>query len=335
MLRRGIFVVWGPFGHRMDELAEIAGGSRVNLTVLYGPRYLAPFRYLFLFFYTLIFLSRTKPDYVYSQNPPVFCPLTCLLYCSLARKELFIDHHSLWSIKTVYGLPGRIVGLIERFCSFAASGNSSPHYLWASKLSWMGARNVIVIHDFVERNSFERDEHLRRELTNSKYIAISSHGGHPLERIEVEIEAVSKLEEVSLIITGPEAKLLPRLKKINLPKNVLYLGFLPMEKYLRLKASCDFALNITDEPYTLSHVLFEYVASSLAVISSRQEVVFSVFGDSIMYSDSNPDDVRSKIKKLLSNGNLDEYRKRALEKWKELKERRKDEISTFLKMLKV
>lgn len=335
MLRKGIFVVWGPFGHRMDELSEIVGGIRVSITVLYGPRYLAPFRYIFLFFYTLIFLARAKPDYVYSQNPPIFCPLTCLLYCSLTRKELFIDHHSLWSIKTVYGLPGRIIGLLERFCSFAASGNSSPHPFWASKLSEIGARKVIVIHDFVERNNFEWDNHLRKKLTNSKYIAISSHGGHPLERMEVEIEAVSKLENVSLIITGPEAKLLPRLKKKNLPKNVLYLGFLPMEDYLRLKASCDFALNITDEPYTLSHVLFEYIASSLAIISSRQDVVFSVFGDSILYSDSKPDEVRRKIEYLLSNNNLEEYRKRAEEKWKELKEKRKDEISTFLKMLKV
>jgi len=49
VLKRGIFVVWGPFGHRMDELSQIAGGLRVNVTLLYGPRYAAPLRYFFLF----------------------------------------------------------------------------------------------------------------------------------------------------------------------------------------------------------------------------------------------------------------------------------------------
>jgi glycosyltransferase involved in cell wall biosynthesis len=334
VLKRGIFVVWGPFGHRMDELSQIAGGLRVNITLLYGPRYAAPLRYFFLFFKTLILLITKDPEYVYAQNPPVFCPLTCLIYCSIFGKRLFIDHHSLWSVKTVYGIAGKIIGFIERFCSIASRGNSAPHSIWAEKIKRMGAK-VIVIHDFVEKNTFSRDESLRNEISVSKYIAISSHGGHPLERIEDEIKSVSGIKDVTLIITGPEEKLSSRLSKIKLPENVRYVGFLPMEKYLRLKASCDFALNITDEPFTLSHVLFEYVASSLAVISSKQDVVYSVFGDSFLYTESSPEKIREKINFLIYNGKLLEYRKRSEEKWYELERKRKEEVLSFLRMLKV
>jgi glycosyltransferase involved in cell wall biosynthesis len=318
----------------MDELANIAGARRVNLTLLYGPRYLAPLRYIFLFFRTIILLATLKPEYVYAQSPPIFCPLTCFIYCSFARKRLFIDSHSLWSVKTVRGPVGRVIALLEKFCSSAAKANSAPHEIWASELRRMGARRVFVVHDFVERNKFERDESIRKQITDSKYIAICSHGGHPLERLEIEVKAVSGIEDVSLLITGPEEKLSQRISKIKLPKNVFYLGFLPMEKYLKLKASCDFALNITDEPYTLSHVLFEYVASSLAVISSRQDVVFSIFNDTFLYSESNAEDVRKKIEYLL-NGKLEEYRRRSEEKWFELKKMREKEVLNFLKMLKV
>jgi glycosyltransferase involved in cell wall biosynthesis len=86
-----------------------------------------------------------------------------------------------------------------------------------------------------------------------------------------------------------------------------------MEEYLALKASSDFAVNITDEPYTLSHVIFEFVASSLPVISSKQGVVEDVFGDSLLYVDSSePDEVAEKIELLASNPELlQTFRRRA------------------------
>lgn len=274
-------LVWAPFGHRMDELAAAVGGRRVSITLLYGPRYLAPLRYLALFFRTLILLAVEGPDVVYAQNPPVFCPLTSLIYCRAAGKKLVIDHHSVWRLKTVGGFVGRALGFLESFVARSADGNTAPHGVWATELARTGARNVLVVRDHVERNPFGRDEMVRRKYAQTPLIAIASHGGHPLERIEAEVTAASQFESLTLIVTGPPSKLAGRLER--LPPNVRYLGMLPMDDYLRLKASCDFALNITDEPSTLSHVLFEYAASALPVVSSRQAVVEDVFGDSLLY----------------------------------------------------
>src|SRR6202030_4482794 len=98
----------------------------------------------------------------------------------------------------------------------------------------------------------------------------------------LELEAAAGAREkdagVSLVISGPKEKLEGRISKLSLPSNVKYAGFLEREVYESLKASADFALNITDEPYTLSHVLFEFAASSLPVISSREQVVEELFG---------------------------------------------------------
>jgi glycosyltransferase involved in cell wall biosynthesis len=319
----------------MDELGEIVGGTRLNLTVLYGPRYLAPIRYIALLLRTLLVLFVKGPDIVYAQNPPVFCPLVCLLYTRTTRRKLLVDHHSIWSVKTIgRGPVSSVIGWLEGFVARSANANTAPHSRWGRKLTEMRGRGVVVIGDFVNRNPFTRDERLRKKYADTNVIAVASHGGHPLERIEVESGAVGSNPSVTLLICGPEEKLRARLSK-GLPENARYLGFLPMEEYLRLKASADFALNITDEPYTLSHVLFEYAASSLPMVSSKQPVVEEVFGESIIYADSsNVREVSEKVKQFADDpGTMTEYKRRIMTKYEELERRRNDELGRLRRIV--
>jgi len=318
----------------MDELSNAVGGTRVSITLLYGPRYFAPLRYLALFFRTLILLATRKPDVVYAQNPPIFCPLTSLLYCKAAGKKLVVDHHSVWRVKTIGGILGRGIGFIEAFVASAAQLNTAPHGVWASELQRMGARHVLVVHDFVERNPFRRDQEIRERYAQTALIGVAAHGGHPLERLETEVAAASASSGVTLLITGPPNKLAGRLK--DTPANVKYLGMLPMEEYLRLKASADFAINITDEPFTLSHVLFEYVASSLPVISSRQEVVEDVFRDALSYvKSSGREEVTDTFRMLSGDKNLrSEFRERARSKQDELERIHTSEVAELRNLMR-
>ncbi len=334
---RILLILWGPFGDRADELAEIIGAERESITLLYGPRYFAPIRYLALFFRTLFLLANRRPDVVYAQNPPIFCPLTCLLYCRLAGARLVIDHHSIWSVKTMRGRSplSRGIAFLERVVSRAADANTTPHDLWARMLVKMGARNVLVYHDFVPKNELWPDEALRRQMAEGPVLAISSHGGHPLERLEMEAAAVAKEREagVSLVISGPKEKLERRIGSLTLPPNVKYAGFLPREVYETLKASADFALNITDEPYTLSHVLFEFAASSLPMISSKQPVVEELFGDSLLYADSTVEDVAAKVRMLCSGPTRAEWAAKVRLKQEELARMHDDEVSALRRVV--
>jgi glycosyltransferase involved in cell wall biosynthesis len=330
-----IVLLWGPFGFRADELAEAVGADRVSITLLYGPRYFAPIRYLALFFRTLLILARRRPSVVYAQNPPVFCPLTCLLYCRVTGTRLVIDHHSIWSVKTVGGRSplSRGIAFLERVVARAADANTTAHSLWGGMLVKMGARDVLVYHDYVPKNQRARDKALRRRMgggdDDSGILAISSHGGHPLERLEVEAAAVAREKSlgVSLAISGPREKLEARLGRSALPPNVRYAGFLERPVYESLKASADFAINITDEPYTLSHVLFEFAASSLPVVSSKQPVVQDLFGDAFLYADSSVEDVAAKVGELCSAQARAEWAARVRRKQDDLTSMHKVEVS--------
>ncbi len=332
---RILTLVWGPFGFRADELAAAVGSERLSITVLYGPRYFAPLRYLVLFFRTLILLSRAKPDVVYAQNPPVFCPLTCLLYCRMSGARLVIDHHSIWKVKTLGRGPlSRAIGFFERVVVRAAYANTAPHGLWADQLKGMGAARVQVVHDFVERNASRRDDSLRAGLSSEPVLAMSSHGGHPLERIEVEAQAVGGVADVALLISGPTEKLARRLSQYSLPSNVKYIGFLPRKEYESLKASVDMAINITDEPYTLSHVLLEYAASSLPVVSSAQKVVTEFFGDSLLYVNSDdPAVIAQKVTALKDPQVRAEYRDRIIRWYDSVSTSHEAEVSSLRSLL--
>jgi glycosyltransferase involved in cell wall biosynthesis len=190
----------------------------------------------------------------------------------------------------------------------------------------MGGNRVFVVHDYVEKNPYGPDQEVRKRYATRQVLAIASHGGHPLERMETEVAASSNLQKLTLLITGPPGKLAGRLSK--LPRNVSYLGMLPMDNYLALKASVDFALNITDEPYTLSHVLFEYSASSLAVISTRIGVVEETFGDALYYVDSSDlPTVAAAIQAFLeAPAMVSEFKERMKKKFAELTARRASEV---------
>jgi glycosyltransferase involved in cell wall biosynthesis len=265
----------------------------------------------------------------------VFCPLTCLLYCRASGARLVIDHHSIWKVKTLGGGPAsRLLGFLEGVVARAAYANTVPHRFWADKLRAMGARRVEVIHDFVERNPNKRDDALRSSLTKEPVLAMCSHGGHPLERIEAEAAAVGQVNGVELLITGPPAKLERRLSQYKMPANAKYLGFLQRQTYETLKASVDMAVNITDEPYTLSHVLLEYAASSIPVISSRQEVLDDFFGDALLYTDSTqPSAIATKVMLFKDETVRAEYRSRMIRWYDSLSAARSNELKALRTLL--
>ena len=325
--------MWGSIPNH-DVLADAAV---VGLFWRTGPRYFAPIRYVALFFRTMFLLAQKHPDVVYAQNPPVFCPLTCLLYCRLTGARLVLDHHSIWSVKTLGGRSplSRGIAFLERVVSRAADANTTPHGFWAKMLLKMGARDVLIYHDYVPKNPRLPDEALKREMAERPILAIASHGGHPLERLEIETAAVGMERDagVSLVISGPKEKLERRFSSMSLPLNVKYAGFLKREVYESLKASADFALNITDEPYTLSHVLFEFAASSLPVISSKQPVVEELFGNSLLYADSNVGDVAEKVEQLCSGPTRAEWAAKIRAKQDELTKMHEEEISALKRLV--
>lgn len=331
-----VCLAWAPFSDRLDELARAVGGERKNIQMGYLPRYLAPLKYLLFFGLTQAYLFRERPDVVYAQNPPAFCPLACVPYSKLTGKKLVVDHHNIWSVKA-FGATrlSSLFRLVEKLLALFADVNTVPHTLWKEGLEEMGARRVLTVHDYLEKNMFRRNDAVRHRVAQSSLIGIASgHQGYPLERIEVEAKSAEDIDGVTVAITGPPQRVGPRVEALGKLRNAKFLGYLPKAEYEELKASSDFGLNITDEPYTVNHVLFEYAAASLPTISTRRPEIEAVFGDSLVYVDrSDVASVSQRLKAFRDDPTfLSECRMRMEAKFSELTLRHEAEL-VFLKSL--
>lgn len=321
----------------MDELARAVGGQRKNIHMGYLPKYLAPVKYLFFFALTQTYLFRERPRVVYAQNPPVFCPLACVPYCRVTGARLVVDHHNVWSVKVFGGsrasYPFR---LLERVLAAFADVNTVPHDVWKDALEGLRGRRVLTVHDYVASNPYEPSEDMRKRVSAQGLVAIASgHQGYAQERVESEALAAEAVDGLTLAITGPPERLAPRIAALGTLRNVKYLGYLPKSEYEELKASCDLALNITDEPFTVNHVLFEYAAASLPTISSRRDVIEAVFGDSLLYVESsNKAEVAKALSRLVGDPSLlTEYKRRMAQKFAQLTENRTAELASLVRLI--
>ena len=295
-------ITWALFSRRMDEIAAEIIGKRWDCSVLFRVKFLAPFRYFVMAVKTIHKLIKEKPNAIVAQNPPPFLPFVCWLYCLFSKCKLIVDHHCIWSEKTIrYLVLKDFIALMEKFVARRARINISPNEAWTRKLRKFGKVNVFTVIDYVEKVSAKKVP--RNRFCKTRYLAVCPCGGHPDERPDIAIKAVKQLDDVTLVITGKK-KYLKRFLPLE-GTNVIFSGFLPNEEYFGLLREADFTLNITDEVNTIPHFIYESVALRKPVISSPDEAIRSTFEDLLYVVKRNEvEAVKVAVKDLLDNLDL-------------------------------
>ncbi len=284
-------------------MGSLVGGRVVFLNVLFGKKLAAPLRYAFLALRTISLLGRQRPRVVLAQNPPIFLPVLLALTKPLYRFKLIIDHHAIWSIKTLrQPLLSQGIAALERFASRRADSNMSPNNNWTRELRVRGATDAFTYHDFVPKptTTTQKDrEWTANPLPPHHFLVIAAHGGHPQELLEEEIAAVSGLQDYLLVITGKREKLGHRIAKLGPKSNVIYPGYLDDASYEALKRSADVALSLSTEINTVSHAIHEYLADGIPTIVLKDSLLRSLFDASIVeIDDARPETVRTALKRV-------------------------------------
>ncbi|MBS7658085.1 glycosyltransferase [Candidatus Bathyarchaeota archaeon] len=326
-------IVWAKGSRRMGELASFLNGKLWSFTILPRVKILAPIRYLLQGLATIIKLIKEKPKVLVVQNPPIFAPLICLIYAKLTNRIIIVDHHCVWSEKTIkYPLIRKFIRLLEKFVVKNSHMNLSPNDFWTDMLIQFNAKQTLTLYDFVDKKWFKNaDFSIRLSFPNEYEILVAPCGGHPLERPDILIEAVKNFKNLILVITG-EKKYLQ--KHINLTtelnvNNVYFTGFLPEEKYKGLLLTCSFIANISDEPYTIPHFIAEALAAGKPVISTNNPAITNVFKKGVItVSENNPIEVKKKLKLMIER--KEDYYKEANLEYNELKKKsEKQRVNLF------
>ncbi len=299
-----LLVAWAPFSPTLVEVGSLVGGRVVFLNVLFGKKLAAPLRYGLLSLRTLALLGRERPNVVLAQNPPIFLPLLLLLARGLKKFKLVVDHHAIWSMKTLHQpFLSQAIAVTESFVSKRADANMSPNNNWTRELQARGATDAFTYHDFIPKSpltaSHQNKESAGFPLPHHRSLIIAGHGGHPQELLEEEVEAIRGLEDYLLVITGKREKLGDRIARLDPPGNVVYPGYLDDAHYEDLKRNADIALSLSTELNTVPHAIHEYLVYGIPTIVLKDSLLRSLFGGAIVeIDDARPETVRRALAKI-------------------------------------
>jgi len=334
-------VAWAPFSPTLVEVGSLVRGKVVFLNVLFGKKLAAPLRYVFLAVRTISLLGKERPRVVLAQNPPIFLPLLLVLLKPLYQFKLIIDHHAVWSMKTLrQPFLSQGIAVLEQYASKRADANMSPNNNWTRELRVRGATDAFTYHDFIPQPAIANG---RRQPTDwapfrlppHRFLIVAGHGGHPQELLEEEVAAMRGLDSYILVITGKREKLAHRIAKLNPPSNVIYPGYLDDAHYEALKKNADAAFSLSTELNTVPHAIHEYLAYELPTIVLRDPLLRSLFDGAIVeIEDVRPETVSMTLKRVTEDFVfLAELRKNRDRNYEQRSRMYKDEVSKLRQVL--
>jgi hypothetical protein len=336
---RPLLIAWAPFSPTLVEVGALVGGRVVFLNVLFGKKLAAPLRYAFLALRTLSLIGRERPKVVLAQNPPIFLPVLLALTRHLYGFRLVVDHHAVWSMKTLrQPILSQGIAALERFASKQADANMSPNNNWTGELRARGATDPFTYHDFIPKPASiaRKDaEWTHNPLPSHRFLVIAAHGGHPQEMLEEEIAAVSGLQDYLLVVTGKREKIGRRIARLNPKTNVIYPGYLDDASYEALKKSADVALSLSTEVNTVPHAIHEYLADGIPTIVLKDPLLRSLFNGAIVeIDDALPETVRTALNRVTHDpAFLVELRKNRDLNYEQRSRMYKDEVSRLRQAL--
>lgn len=315
--QRILGVAWAPHSKRLEELMKDLGGAHYCLSIMFGVRVLAPLRYLVLALRTLVLLRREKPRVVIAQNPPIFCPLMCLLYSAFAGTKVVVDHHVLWRMAG-RGLLMRLLGFLEAYAVRHVHLNLAIHEEYCREVERLGG-SCITLYDKVPQL------HPAETGKTENYVVFPC-GGHPDEDLRLAVKAIARLRKlgVKLLITGRLRKW--QWEEVKDREEVVVTGFLPRRDYERILQQARAGLCLIKEnPYTRPHIIYEYLAAGLPFIFTKTPAtaIFSECGVPVESLEQLVDALRE----LLVNKRVEEESRKRVREFKDkLIEARKEQM---------
>ena len=306
-----LLVAWAPFSPTLVEVGALVGGRVVFLNILFGKKLAAPLRYALLALRTLSLLGRERPRVVLAQNPAIFLPLLLVLAKPFYKFRLVVDHHAVWSMKTLrQPFLSQGIAVLEAFVAKRADANMSPNNNWTRELRARGATDAFTYHDFIPQPTITKGQSQIGKwspfpLPAHHFLVIAAHGGHPQELLEEEVAAIRGLDGYLLVITGKREKLGHRMDRMNLPSNVIYPGYLDDADYESLKRNADVALSLSIELNTVPHAIHEYLAFGIPTIVLKDPLLRSLFdGATVEIQDTRPETVGQALTRITQDSTV-------------------------------
>ncbi len=224
------FIIWAPYCKRADILSQFMNCDPVFINSLIKGRgyiwYLFFWiDYLFKSTQTLRYLFKYKPDIVFAQSPPSFCPMVCWIYCKLYKKKLVVDAHNSAFEPPWVNIP-MFFSVLKSASAVIIHNYELESFLKNkySSIKFHTLHDKIPDFDFPEKSVFQ------------KYILfiVSFSNDEPIEEALGAFENICKYANLNIQfkITGNFKKNLTLYKRFEKVRGIEFLGYIDEDRYL-------------------------------------------------------------------------------------------------------
>jgi len=297
-----VFIAWAPKSRRSESFSKELRAKLYLVHYKFRQKIYAPFKYLLLSIRSFLILLKERPDVTFAQNPPLFCPLVCLIFAKFFRKKLIVDAHTgVW-----WGFWKKMWVLNEWIMKNAFLTIVTNEYL-KDQLSSYGIKSFVLEDKLPE---FPLGEKLKlRDGFNVSVINTFSRD----EPIEEVLKAARHLPTVNFYVTGNVSYADSKFIR-NKPENVLYTDFLPEKEYLGLLRASDCIMVLTTRDHTMLSGAYEAVSVRKPLITSNWPVLKNYFSKGAVYVNNTSADIAKAVEYVVENQRRMEKEIRELER---------------------
>lgn len=292
-----IFIVWGRELELSRNLANALGAEIKQVYYRKIGPYNIPafFRYVFQAAETLLVLFHEKPAVVIVQNPPVFAPLTVMLYCKISGARFAIDSHTAAFLDkkwvNFYGL--------FKFAAKGASLNSCHNFKNLEILKSWNIEPAMVMqfydphYDLAELAQPMKNENIEQAVKTSLLPVMMVNRFANDDDYKTVIKTAEMMPEIKFFITGDYSK--AGVQKEKMPANVILTGYLEHQEFLKLMNRCQVILAFTLRPDTVLWSVREAMALNKPFVTTDSEALKHYFNQVGLFTKSDAKELKEKI----------------------------------------
>jgi len=315
-----VFIAWAKTSRRSESLSKSLKANLYLIHYKFKVKKYFFIKYVYLSLKTLMILLKQTPDFIFAQNPPLFCPLVCLIYAKIFKKKIIVDTHTKeW--KTLFDR----FWYWNRFIMNKSNMVIVTNQYLINKLAYDDV-NFFVLQDRIPVLPKYKKMALEKSGFNIGVVNTFSDD-EPIDQILITAKS---LPYINFYITGNTAHAKKHFLK-NKPENVFFTGFLPENKYIGLLRAVDAVMVLTTRNYTVLSGAYEAISIGKPIIISDWPVLRKYFNMGAVYTNNNWKSIKKAIELAIKNrGKLDReiriLRNKHLEEWNEKIEILKDRM---------
>jgi glycosyltransferase involved in cell wall biosynthesis len=329
------FLVWAPYSTRAERLSQPLGACLHMLNYKTKIKVYAPIKYPFLFCKTLALLTSIKPNdaIIICQSPPIFCPLTAILYAIIKKGKnirIVIDAHTAtferpwsfpmlntvtrWTIRNAWAVIVTntklqkaishnygVLPIVLDDGPLLAPENAS--YRSSKKRTSNGSEQHR--HDQHQQYPLQRIRSTNRQLrytydTAGKNFAVavisSFANDEPIKEIMEAARALA--DTTTFYITGDNSRISASklLKWKRSANNIIFTGFLDRTEYINLLEKVDAVLVLTKRDNTMLSGAHEALALEKPLITSDWQPLRQYFVAGTAYVNNSVSEIVNAVK---------------------------------------